>query len=314
MRNVLSLKSTLRISVIWSAFLIPIPAVASQPNAADKAQQRPGSSFSFTGALVEQMDSDFDNGGSYSVSSILLRASVLKPVSRSTRVGFNFNYDFSDYNFTDPVAFGGISPWNKIHNLTFGVPVIARFKERWSILAIPSLSVIKESNASTSDALAYGAVFAFNYSFRADRRLGLGAGIFERVDEFRAFPFISVNWHFTDRLRLINPLRAGPTGPAGLELAYDLNSNWEFGAGAAYRSFRFRLNDQGIAPGGVGEQSGLLAFARFSRRFGPKYKLYFYAGAALNGDLRLEDRNNQRLVTAPHGTAPLLAVSFTGRI
>jgi hypothetical protein len=298
--------------------------VAAQPHSEAQAPSaaqpptdgppRPSSIVTFSGTLIEQAKSDFDSGGSYSVSSLLFRTSITKPVSRTTLVGFGFSYDLADYNFSNPIAFGGLAPWNKIHSITLSVPIISRYGKRWSIFASPSVSVSREFDADWGDSLAYGAIVAGTYGFGPKRKFGLGLGVFDRMDETRAFPFISVDWYFTDRLRLSNPLRAGPTGPAGLELAYTINSKWDFGAGAAYRSFRFRLDDQGIAPNGVGEQRGALAFARFTRSFGPKFSLVIYAGAVLNGELRLENVNNDRLASAPHGTAPLVAISFNGRL
>lgn len=274
----------------------------------------PGPIVSLSGTVVEQLDSDFDDGGSYSVSSLLFRANVLQPVSRSTLIGLGFRYDLADYNFSNPDVFGGISPWDKIHSITLSVPIISQFNERWSLFISPSLAFSREFDASWGDSLAYGAVGAFSYSFRTDRKLGLGLGVFDRMNKSRVFPFISVDWNFTDKLRLTNPLRAGPTGPAGLEIAYQIDSNWEFGAGGAYRSFRFRLDDEGIAPDGIGEQRGTLAFARIKRQLGRKLDLNIYAGAVLGGELHLDNANNERLVTAAHGTAPLLAITFNGRL
>jgi len=290
-----------------------ITTVMAQP-AANSPPGPPSPMVSLSGTLVEQLNSDFDNGGSYSVSSLLFRANVLQPISRSTLIGLGFSYDLADYNFSNPVAFGGASPWDKIHSITLSVPIITQFNERWSLFVSPSVAFSREFEASWGDSLAYGAVGAFSYGFRRDRKIGLGLGVFDRMNKSRVFPFISVDWNFTDKLRLTNPLRAGPTGPAGLELAYQIDSKWEFGAGGAYRSFRFRLDDQGIAPDGIGEQKGTLAFARLKRTFGKKFDLDIYAGAILGGDLRLDNSNNERLFTAEHATAPLLAISFNGRI
>jgi hypothetical protein len=198
--------------------------------------------------------------------------------------------------------------------MTFSVPIISQVGERWSLFVSPSLAISREFDASWGDALSYGAVGSFSYQFGPRRQLGFGLGVFDRMGKSRIFPFVSVDWYFNDRLRLTNPLRAGPTGPAGLELAYQIDKNWEFGVGGAYRSFRFRLDDQGIAPNGIGEQRGTLAFARLQRQFGKKFDLNIYAGAILGGDLRLDNSGNERLVTAEHATAPLLAISFNGRL
>lgn len=288
--------------------------VTANPDTTTDRQGRPDYYVSLSGTPVLQTDSDFDEGGTYSVSSLLVRANTAMPVRRKTLIGLGFSYDLADYDFSNPVPFGGASPWDKIHSLTLSVPIISRLDDRWSIFIAPSLAFSKEFDASWHDSLAYGAVTAFSYAFTPQQRIGLGFGAFDRMGKNRVFPFISVEWHFTDRLRLTNPLPAGPTGPAGLELAYRIDNHWEFGAGTAYRSFRFRLDDQGVAPNGIGEQRGTLAFARLKRGFGKRLDLNVYAGAVLNGDLRLDNADNDRLVTAPHATAPLFAISLDARI
>ena len=124
---------------------------------------------------------------------------------------------------------------------------------------------------------------------------------------------LPIYWKITDRLRLTNPFRAGPTGPAGLELVYKRDEKWEFAGGGAARGFRFRLDDKGPAPDGVGEQSGLPLFARITYKFGPRFKLDFYAGAIVGGQLAVEDSKGDLLAVDDHDTAPIAALTFAGR-
>ena len=74
------------------------------------------------------------------------------------------------------------------------------------------------SGAETGESLSYGAVLSAAYAFGPDLMVGLGAGVFERLDQSEVFPYVVIDWKINDRLRLTNPFRAGPVGPAGLEL------------------------------------------------------------------------------------------------
>ena len=122
-----------------------------------------------------------------------------------------------------------------------------------------------------------------------------------------------MNWKINDRLRLSNPLRAGPAGPAGLELAWALNDTWELGAGGAYRSSRFRLRAGGAVPNGIGEVKFFPVFARLSRRIGPDFQCTLYLGASFLGELSIGDPDGRRLDSAEYDAAPFAALSVTGR-
>lgn len=287
------------------------PAAAQAPPGSQG--KSPGPFWSLSGSLVEQFDADFDTDGSYSVSSLLLRASVAQPVSRKTILGLSLSYDLLDYEFSDDVTLESASPWDRVHGLNLSLPVIRRINEKWTMLVSPSVGSYSASGAAIGDSVTWGVVFASTYAFQPDRKLGFGAGVFDRIGQSRAFPFISIDWRLSERLRLTNPLTVGPTGPAGLELAYEITPKWEFGAGGAYRNIRFRLDKRDLEPNGIGEQRGIVTFARIMHTFSPKLNLVIYTGLVLDGELRIENEDAQRRRTIGHGSAPLLAISFSGR-
>ena len=136
---------------------------------------------------------------------------------------------------------------------------------------------------------------------------------FRRIEKTWVFPFLSLDWAITENLRLTNPLRAGPTGPAGLELSYTFNHDWVLGAGGAYRDVRFRLDDEGVAPDGVGQESAIPAWLRVSKEFGESFSIDLYAGYAFAGNLRLEDKVGDRFASKEYDSTPFLAFSFQGR-
>jgi hypothetical protein len=84
-------------------------------------------------------------------------------------------------------------------------------------------------------------------------------------------------------------------------------------AGGAWRSYRFRLDDKGIGPAGVGEEQTVIGFLHLSRSFGRSVTMDLYAGGAFAGELRVKDSNGNELATTDFDPAPLLGVTFSAR-
>ena len=126
------------------------------------------------------------------------------------------------------------------------------------------------------------------------------------------FPFVAVDWRFNEKWRLSNPFEADVLGPAGLELSYTFNQRWYLGGGGVYRSFRFRLDDEGVAPNGIGENEGIVSFLRLHRSGDSGLDLDIYVGATLDGRLELKDSEGAKLASSDYDTAPFVALTFSG--
>jgi hypothetical protein len=130
------------------------------------------------------------------------------------------------------------------------------------------------------------------------------------MEETKGFPYIAIDWKITEELRLGNPFRTSPSGPAGLELSYRISDRWEIAAGAAYRSYRFRLDDSGVAPDGIGEVDSTVGYARLTYRMGREFKLDLYGGASFSGKIRIADSNGNEQGSDDFKTAPMMAISL----
>jgi len=302
-----AIRLTLLCAALFAA-LIP-PAASAQP-AGPRDANRTVVSLSFS--PVYQFESDFDRGGSFSVQRYGFNVDTSTPVTGTVRAGVSVGYDFEKYDFSGTTAFGGAVPWSDIHRFSVGLPVSWRASDSWSFFVSPQVEWYGESGVDDwDDALGYGAVFAVSYRVSPGFSVGVGAGVFYRGEETRGFPYIAVDWKITDELRLTNPFRTSPSGPAGLELAWRFSEKWEIAAGGAYRSFRFRLDDGGVAPGGFGELDQTVGYARLSYRMGRDLKLDLYGGAAFNGEMKIVDRNGNELGSDDFETAPILGLSLT---
>ncbi|MGE5791678.1 MAG: hypothetical protein ACM36B_03230 [Bacteroidota bacterium] len=264
-------------------------------------------------APVYEGKGDLDQGGDFSVWRAILRAGATGGIGGGHTAGVTLNYDYNDYSFSNPAAFGGVAPWNIVQRYGVAVPFSFALRDGWSVGFVPSVDWFRENGADTGDSLSWGAIVSATRRFADGNRLGLGVGIYDRIEETSAFPFLIVDWRLSDRWRLVNPLAAGPTGPAGLELDYRLDDNWELGIGAAWRRLRFRLSDSGPVPNGVGEERGLPVFVRATRHVGRQSTFHLFAGVVLAGELRVEDPAGNRLRSEDYDPKPLLGATFTAR-
>jgi hypothetical protein len=262
---------------------------------------------------VYQGDADLDNGGDFSVGGILLRGGVSRQVNPDLRAGVTLSYDYLDYSFSNPTRFGGVAPWNIVQHYGAAIPLSFALRDGWSVGFAPSVDWFRENGADTGESFSWGAIVSATKRFDSGNRVGLGVGVYDRIEKTSAFPFLIVDVRLTDRWRLINPLAAGPTGPAGLELDYRFDSGWTMGLGGAYRSLRFRLSEGGPVPNGVGEERGLLLFLRGTREFGREMALNLYAGVVTAGRLRVEDASGNLLEQDDFDPAPLFGAAFTAR-
>ncbi|KPJ77873.1 MAG: hypothetical protein AMJ54_06300 [Deltaproteobacteria bacterium SG8_13] len=268
--------------------------------------------YSFSYTPLYQFETDLNRSGSFDVSRHYLRFDVMRRFNRNLRAGVGLSYDFEKWDFNNLSTVAGASPWSKIHRPGISLPVFYSFADSWTLGVIPSIELAGESGARSSESLTSGAVVSLAHPFSQRLALGLGFGIFDRLEKTRIFPFILINWEINEQLRLSNPLRAGPAGPAGLELVYMLH-RWELGIGGAYRSYRFRLDDTSAAPNGVGENEFVAAFFRVQRKLGPNLALDLAAGGLFAGELTVEDSNGIKIGADEYDTSPFVALTLAGK-
>ena len=213
-----------------------------------------------------QGNGDLDSGGEYSVGGVLTSFGIAGPIGATSRAGVTFNYDYLSFSFSDPVGFGGVAPWNIVQRYGISVPLSFGLRDGWAIGVVPSVNWFKENGADTGDSLAWGGIVSASKRFENGNMIGLAVGVYDLIEDTQVFPILLVDWRLSDHWRLINPVAAGPIGPAGLELDYEFGNGWTTGVGGAYRLTRFRLSQTGPVPNGVGEQSAPAAVpARHSR-------------------------------------------------
>ena len=126
-------------------------------------------------------------------------------------------------------------------------------------------------------------------------------------------PFVIVNWKLTERMRIANAASGGPLGGAGVELRYAPAPDWELAGGGVWRSDRWRLADDGLAAGRVGETSFIPLLARLSRKLGPKARLDLDAGVSTQNKLTVKNSEGNEVAHDHLGVVPIISAALSAR-
>ncbi len=299
------------LALVLTLMAIPARSDAQSTDSTEGLSAETGYRFSYT--PIYQFETDLDSGGKFDVQRHFLRFDVSRFINRQWTVGLGVSFDYERWNFSDVAGLSGVDPWDEIFRPGISVPIFYSTGDKWRFGIIPAIEAAGATGAETSESLSYGAVLSAAYTFSPKLMLGLGAGIFERLDQTEVFPFVVINWKINDRLKLTNPFRAGPVGPAGLELVYTPIDSWEMGLGSAYRSYRFRLDDSSAVPDGIGEVDFWAPFLRVGWRLGERYRFDLNGGALVGGSIAIEDENGNELGQTDYDTAPFIGLTLSGR-
>lgn len=262
--------------------------------------------------FIHQFDSDLDEGGDVGVSSASLKFEQTHSLGENRSIGWGVDYTANFFSFEGDTGLGSLDPWDTINVVGLSGSYASPLGEEWDFRIAPAITAAGESSASVGDSLTYGGIFTFTHTFSEKLTMGLGAGVYTGIEDTQAFPILAVRWEFAPGWTLQNPLRPGPAGPAGLEIAL-ATGDWEFGFGGAYRSYRFRLADDGSTPDGIGEYTAVPVFLRASRAIAPNFTINLYGGAMFGGSIDLENSNGGDLADSDFDPAPILAISLSGR-
>lgn len=259
-----------------------------------------------------QLETDIDAPGDGEFDWTRLGADTQMRLRLNERVNMSFNVDYTH----DMYDFGGASslgdPWENVNTLDLGAAIAAQLDERWSIFGGPSVTFSAENGADWDDAVEVGGVVGLSYRFNPELSLGFGFGASTAIeDDAQFFPLIIVDWKINDRLRLSSRTASEFALRRGVELTYRLNDDWSIGGGVAWERNRFRLDDEGVAPDGVGENESAPLWVRLTYQTSPM-DFSVIAGVNLGGELTLEDEDGDRIAQEDYD--PAFAVGLTGRI
>jgi len=256
-------------------------------------------------AALHQWDSAVDGGGDLSIDAWAVRAGLTYTAGQDLRAGVAAGYGERRYDFSGGGDFAGLDPWADVRDVRLSGSLNWRADERWNLFVTPTLRWNAERGASWDDGLTGGVLAAASYRFNDRLSIGPGFGVFSELDDGADwFPILAIDWEITDTLSLRTGGGFASSRGPGLTLNWKPSERWSFALGGRYEKFRFRLDDTGLAPGGVGEETSIPLYLGATRSFGRNLRFSIFAGAELGGELRLQDKDGHVIERANYDTAP----------
>jgi hypothetical protein len=307
---------TIKGSIFLLLLVLPGISDAEKPRTGyDEMGPKPRWSFTLRGGYVHQFDADIDNnGGTFSVNRFVIQGGATYATENRRSVSLSLGYDFDGYDFSGEAGFAGLRPWGDINTVRLGVPISWGLDDKWTLFVIPNVRLTAERGARLGDSVQGGG-FA-GASFRVNDRLtiGPGVGVVTQIgDSPDVFPVLLVNWKITDSLSLETGRGLGATLGPGLFLNWEASGKWRFSLGGRYERLRFRLNDEGIAPEGVGEDRSFPIFVGVTHRFNRQVQASLSGGFELGGQFRLDDENGNEIIEEDYDTAGFVGITFRYR-
>ena len=219
------------------------------------------------------------------------------------RAGLSVGYEYDDYGFdlSGPLA---APPWEAVRTLSASLPVFYSAGDRWSLFALPRLRYAAEEDADLGDGREAGLLAGASYRFSDRLSIGPGIGVFSEIESGTdVFPILLVDWKITDTLNLETGRGLAASRGPGVTLRWTPAGDWSFGLAARYEKRRFRLDDDGPAPDGVGEDKAVPLALTATYAPGPRFRFSVVAGAEIAGNLRLETRDGDRLASEDYDPA-----------
>lgn len=292
-----------------------LPLLSAPVLAAEERGAADTTGFTFDLGGTWGFDADLDEAGEVSVARAFTGLGSDVPVGEKWRWRSGALYTFSDYDFDAAAAFGGTEPWEQVHVVRLATALSYALNSSWSVYAGPLFTYAAEEGASFSSSVTGGGILGARYSPNERLTLNLGISASSDLDDDPSiFPIIAIKWQLSEDWTLRTAsLDAGSTGGAGIDLTRKISPQWSIGAGAAYLSSRFRLDDEGFAPDGVGEDTRVAAFVRFVYAPKKNLEIALLAGANVGGEIRIEDDDGHRLFEEDYDPMPFLGANLVWR-
>jgi len=262
---------------------------------------------------INQFNTNVGSGGSFNWQDANVNLNNRYQLDASSSIGLNIRDGYQNWSWNNVSEYGSKTPWKGIQSPGIGLSYFQKLENGWSAGFAPIIDWVAENGVGTAGSATYGAIGSGTKKYSDNLTIGLGTGVFRQVDKNKVFPYLLINWRITDKWTLNNPLPAGPSGGAGLELSYALADKWSVAGGAAYRSYRFRLSNSNYTPNGIGQNSFIPIFARLSYSIDRGSSVDLYLAANTGGKLSVTNVNGATPYSTSYSTGVAAALSITTR-
>ena len=227
------------------------------------------------------------------------------PVAGSSAFGLGVDLilerlDFHICNF-DGFLPGRSSPLSAASMVTLQPTLVLMPSRSWSLIVSPMVQYAGANGADSHDSILMSGSLAATWQFAAEKKLGLGFDVSQRLGGSAAvFPFPVIDWHFSERWSLLSI-----DGESG-RLSCVLTRAWSVFGQLEFLWRDLRLSRSSSIP------SGILRYEAFPLSVGLQYKpnRHFTAavmgGAALSQQYRFVDEHGEPLGTSGNHS-PMIA-------
>ncbi len=254
---------------------------------------------------VHRWRADIDAGGEVERDAWSVRVGADREVAPDLRLGLSLGYDERQYRFQGATGFGALKPWSDVRDLRLSGSLSWKANERWNLFALPTMRWFAEEGADLDDGQIAGLIAAASYRVNERLSIGPGFGVFSALeDKTDWFPILAIDWTLSETLALRTGGGFAATQGPGLVLDWRPTDRWALKLGARYEKARFRLDDSGIAVGGIGQEISVPVYLGATRHFGRQLSLSVIAGVEFAGELRLEDADGGLIDKTNYDSAP----------
>lgn len=273
--------------------------------------ERPASSYgglTLRATGISHAAANIDSDTEVKRNTGLFSLSYMQPLSRFFIPTLSVNYDLLDYHWTAPSIFKGSVPsFSKVTRYGAGLNLLFRNESGWMAFISPSIQYAYVEGAERSEAFSWGVVATAIRSYKSGNSIGLGLGYFNDINKVRTLPFLAINWQINEQWSIGNPFSTGFSGPAGLELRYQLEPNLQLGLGGSKRNERFLANTANKETLEVDEW---LSFLRAGYDFSEDCALNAYLGYIFASDIEFSSSERKEHIDDHLATALHLKYKF----
>ena len=236
------------------------------------------------------------------------------PIDERLSVQVVAAYSYAGYDFDDAAAFGGDEAWGGVS--TFQAAVSGRYQltEQWSVFGGLNGASAAE-DALDSSSFTGGGFAGAGYRVNEDLVISGGLSVVSQLeDDALVLPIFAVSWAINDQWQLRGgALDTGATEVVGVGVTYAFDEHVSVGGQVGYVLQRFRLDDSGFAPEGVGQDERARAAVVVTWRERPGVEASLLGGVAFAGQLRAEDNDGDRVFEEDYDPALFLGARLALR-
>lgn len=255
-------------------------------------------------------DADIDNSGEVAVSRFGAGAGMEWQAAEKLIFRLAFDAEWSDYDFSGPVALIGAdpSPWEDLQSYRVAPSAQIGIDEQWTVLVGGDIRIAYEPGADIGDSITGGGFAGARYQWTDKFALTFGASVQGQLeDDTVVVPLIGVEWEITERLRL-------DSRGIGLRLGYKLTEQFDIALRGSYDPRSYRLSeDRALNPNGVVNDDRVVVGAELTWRPAPFAVVTLFAGANVWQEFEILNSTGGKITDNETDPAPFIAARATIR-